>query len=124
MKILSLILDGHGRLSAELCVSPDLKRREIAAATGGGELIWCGLAAHPQKPAKVLEELRGYIDTRSIDRWDRLSLRDAVRKAYAITVISPAVERAKARARRFVWRLVMGPVSKLRTTLAQARRTP
>lgn len=120
MKILSLILDGNGRLSAELCLSPDLRRREIVAATGGGELIWCGLAAHRQKPAEVLEELRCYIDARGLDRWDRLSLRNAIRKAYAVTVLLPAIERAKVSARR----IVNSPVCRLRNALALARRTP
>ena len=124
MKILSLILDGHGRLSAELCVSPDLKRREIVAATGGGELIWCGLAAHSQKPIDVLEALRGYIDARNLDRWDRHSLRAATRKAYLVTVILPAVGRVKGRVRRTIWRCLIAPVQKLQRGLAQARHTP
>lgn len=124
MKILSLILDGHGRLSAELCVSPDLKRREIVAATGGGELIWCCLAAHSQKPVEALRELRAYIDARNLERWDRLALRDAARKAYLITVILPAVDRVKGRVRRSVRRCLIAPVQKLQHGLAQARRTP
>jgi hypothetical protein len=124
MKILSLILDGHGSLLAELCVSPDLKRREIVAATGGGELIWCGLAAHSQKPGEALEELRGYIDARNLGRWGRSSLRDAARKAYLLTVILPAVDRTKGRVRRIVWRLLIGPVNKLQHGLAQVQRSP
>lgn len=124
MKILSLILDGRGRLVAELCVSPDLKRREIVAATGGGELIWCGLAAHSQKPSEVLTELRGYINARNLECWHSTALRDVVRKAYLATVIVPAVVRVKVRLRRIIWKLVIGPVNKLRDGLEQARRTP
>ena len=124
MKILSLILDGHGRLSAELCVSPDLRRREIAAATGGGELIRCGLAAHSQVPGEVLEALRGYIGAHNADRWDRPALRDAIRKAYAVTVIVPAVDRVKGRVRRVLRHSLVGPVNKLCRGLAQGLRTP
>lgn len=124
MKILSLILDGHGRLSAELCVSPDLKRREIAAATGGGRLIWCGLAAHGQKSSEMLDHLRRYIDRRDLDRWDREALRDAARNAYRVTVIRPALERAKRQARRTLKRPFIALVNKLARRLAVGRRTP
>lgn len=95
MKILSLILDGHGRLSAELCVSPDLKRREIVVATGGGDLIWCGLAANGQKPSEVLDELQRYLKGRKFDRRNHAALRGIVRKAHMLTVIAPCVDRMK-----------------------------
>lgn len=124
MKILSLILDGHGRLLAELCASPDLKRREIVAATGGGHLVWCGLAAPGQKPGDVLAELEDFIEGLNIDRWDHGALRLAIRKAYAVTVIRPSINLVKGRVRRGLSRSLAAPVHRLLRDIAGARRTP
>ena len=124
MQILSLILDGNGRLSAELCLSPNLRRREMVAATGGGELVWCGLAARSQKPGEVLAELRDYIEARNLDRWDHAALRVAVRKAYLVTVIRPGIKTVKGRMRRVFLRSIATPVRRLISGIAGARRTP
>ncbi|WP_404401320.1 hypothetical protein [Pelagibacterium halotolerans] len=113
MKILSLIKDGHGRLHAEHCASPDLKRRAIAAETGSAVLIWCGLAAPGQRSAEVISELRAILDA-SPQGAEGLAAgaRLVIRRAYWLTVMRPRLFAAMSRVRRLLRRAFGTPAHK------------
>lgn len=59
MKMLVIAVDGHGAFRCSLVKNPDLFRREIAAETGAGHIVW---AAIPILAANAAESLSNIQD--------------------------------------------------------------
>lgn len=62
MKIVTLIMDGRGRLRLIATCAPDLLRREFAAETGSAHLIWCGVPPADRGARAIVAEVRDRFD--------------------------------------------------------------
>ena len=98
MKLVCIFSDGQGRLLVETATAPNLRRRDLAAATGGAEIVYCAI---PPRDIPLNDCL-----TRLSDRLgSRIATCEAeLRKVRWIAtqelVVLPVIRRIKRRIRR------------------------
>jgi hypothetical protein len=68
MKMLVIAVDGHGAFHCGLVKNPDLFRREIAAETGAGYIVWAALPILAANAAESLNHVQHHVLPRFIAR--------------------------------------------------------
>lgn len=61
MKMLVIACDGHGAFRCALVRNPDLFRRQIAAQTGHGDIVWAGMSVLASDPGGALAHIKSHV---------------------------------------------------------------
>jgi len=110
MKLIALIKDGAGRLHLDVTRAPDLLRREVALATGGAQLCWCGVPPEGVAAHAVITEVERRLRPRAAGSAPLVApVHLVIRQLVLVTVVEPALAVHRRRLlgplRRVRWRL-------------------